>query len=203
MLVTVKLYGHLRKRFGSDFEFDITVISEVINALQANLAGFKQHLIKHNQPGYKVIVDNRPVMDMRELGLCVGSAKVVKIIPVVKGASGKGIGQIILGVALIGLAAFGGVAAIAGSFGASAATASSLTTGVALFGASLLLGGISSLLSPVPKSTNSKQANNIGISPTNTIQQGQRIPIVYGKMLVEGLPISVKITVEQKENVVS
>lgn len=196
MLVTIKLYGHLRQRFGALFEFDIDRVGEAISALEANLSGFREHLITHSEPGYRVLIDDAPIRELDEFGFAVTAARTIKIVPVVSGA-GKGFGQIILGVVLLGLAVFGGVAALATLAGASAATAGTIAVNVGLMGFSLMAGGVMQLLSPMPSMRDAKTADNKAFaSGIATIQQGQRIPIAYGRFLIEPLPISVKLTVE-------
>ena len=44
-MITVLLYGHLRKKFGKFHRFDIRTPAEAIRALVANFPGFQQHLI--------------------------------------------------------------------------------------------------------------------------------------------------------------
>ncbi|MBT9097517.1 tail assembly protein [Methylovulum psychrotolerans] len=198
MLTTVKLYGHLRQQFGGVFTFDIDRVGEAISALDCNLSGFRAYLLAHSAPGYRVLVDDAPVMAFEELDFSIAIPRTIKIVPVVQGAdSGKAIGQIILGVALVALAAFGGVAAAAAYFGASAATAASLAVGVGLMGLSMVAGGVTQLLSSVPSSAGARQANNTVFSNgQSTIQQGLRVPICYGIIMAEGLPISVRLVVE-------
>lgn len=182
MLTTIRLYGHLGKQFGKEFKFEIDTVAESIRALDANIPGFKAYLIEHSEPGYRVIVDNHPVMDVDELGLCARPGGVIKIVPVVQGAGdGKSIGQIIVGVALV-------VAAVVFQ------QWYLIPTGVML-----MASGVSGLMSSVPNVVNdgAKQANNYGFSNgQDTIVQGLRVPIGYGTMLCEGYPISVRVVVE-------
>lgn len=183
MLTTVKLYGHLAERFGVEFEFYLDTVGESIRALSANLPGFKAYLIEHSEPGYRVLIDDKPVMAIEELGLCMGKAKTISIVPVVAGAAdneGKGIGQIILGVVLI--------------------VASYWFPALFPVGLSMLMGGISTLLTSVPgadedgKRSNNKYFNN----GQDTIVQGLRVPLAYGRIICTGLPISVRLVVEDE-----
>ncbi|MDO9103378.1 MAG: hypothetical protein Q7U57_00305 [Methylovulum sp.] len=198
MMTTIKLYGHLGKTFGREYQFDIDTVAEVISALSANIPGFKPYLIEHSEPGYRVIVDQHPLMSVDELGLCVSHPGTIKIVPVVVGAGdGKAIGQIFVGIALVAAALLTGGAAIGAAIGVSASVGSGIATAAVSLGISMIMGGVSSLLSPVPGSNNAKQANNYGFSNTqDTIVQGVRIPIGYGRMLCEGYPISVRLVVE-------
>ncbi len=198
MLTTIKLYGSLR-RFGKTFQFDIDRVGEAISALDANLAGFREYLIKHSDSGYRVLIDNTPIMELDEFGFAVTVPRTIKIVPVVSG-SGKGIGQIILGVGLLALAFVPGVGtAIAGGLATMGidVAAGSIALQIGFMGFSMAAGGVMQLLSPIPSQRNSKNADNKSFaSGIATIQQGQRIPIAYGKCFVEPQPISVKLTVE-------
>lgn len=195
MLTTIRLYGHLGKQFGKEFNFDIETVAESIRALDANIAGFKQYLIDHSEPGYRVIVDNHPIMAVEELGLCAQPGGTIKIIPVVQGAGdGKSIGKIIVGVVLVVAAV---VIAVA-TWGAGTPLSAAMISGAFGMGISLIAGGIMGLMSSVPTSTaGAKQSNNVGFNNgQDTIIQGLRVLIGYGTMLCEGYPISVRIVID-------
>lgn len=195
MLTTIRLYGHLAKRFGKVFQFDIETVSESIRALDANIAGFKQYLIDHSEPGYRVIVDNHPIMAVEELGLCAQPGGTIKIIPVVQGAGdGKSIGQIIVGVVLVVAAVVVSVV----SYGALSPLAGAMVSAAFGMGVSMIAGGVMGLMSSVPNNADgAKQSNNVGFNNgQDTIIQGLRVPIGYGTMLLEGYPISVRIVID-------
>lgn len=194
MLVTIKLYGHLGKKFGHEFQFDIDTISESIKALSANLPEFREYLINNSQPGYRIKVDDRPIMSMEEIGLCANEGSVIRIIPVVIGAGdGKSIGMIIVGVVLV-VAAFFTMGQSLWGFTVTPAIAGAAMS----LGAGMALSGASALLSPVPViSPGAKQSNNLGFSNVpRTASQGYRVPICYGRNMLEGIPISVKLVIQ-------
>lgn len=187
MLTTIKLYGHLAKRFGKVFEFDIDTAAESIRALSANLPGFKAHLLDHSEPGYRVYIDKTVIMDEAELGLAMTRPSVIKIVPVVQGAGdGKAIGKIILGVVLVIVAAVLYVFQLY-----------PLAYAVGMSGITMLAGGISELVSSIPKTDDrAKQAKNYGFANSvDTIEQGLRVPIIYGQILADGLPVSVRLDI--------
>lgn len=197
MLTTVKLYGHLRKRFGTVFRFDIDTIAEAVRALDANCKGFRQYLIEHSEPGYRVIVNGRAVGE-EELQLAISAGTEIKIVPVVQGAGdGKAIGQIILGAVLV-IAAI--VVAVV-TYGVASPLVGLAISAMASVGVGLLAGGITQLLSPGMAATNTEkeknQAQSFGFGRAeDTALQGLPVPIGYGTMMVEGYPVSVKIVVE-------
>jgi predicted phage tail protein len=123
---------------------------------------------------FHVISDTRSRTEA-ELPLPAGKRLIIS--QEVVGAKGKGgsILEIVAGVVLIAVSlffppAYAGEAALVGSVGAS-----------------LVLAGITQLLSPqAPGSTSSYYFNGA----SNTVTQGQPVPVVYGEMMVGGLPIS-------------
>ncbi len=125
----------------------------------------------------------------------------IRIIPVIGGAGGD-VGQIILGVALFAvsfLATAGGGAI----FGAAFAKNLGLLAAGQMIGATLVLGGIASLLSPTPQlSLGDDGANDPRKSYSfsgvqNTSRQGVPVPIVYGEILVGSVVISAGIDTVQ------
>jgi predicted phage tail protein len=118
-----------------------------------------------------------------------------------KGRTGKIIFSIIIGGALLAtgiggaLGAFGGVASGA-TLGAGLGTSigfMGISYGtVALMGAGLLLGGLSMLLTPTPKTDNSerKQTSFTFDGPVNTNDEGSAIPLLYGELIVGGVTIA-------------
>jgi predicted phage tail protein len=124
----------------------------------------------------------------------------IKIMPVVAGAGGAG-AKIAIGVALIALSFIPGIgwAAAAAATATKAATVAGFTAlGSTLFGlgASLLIGGVAQLISPVPKIPQGPDTDNdprktfnfSGIQQTS--RQGVPVPAVYGLTLVGSVVIS-------------
>lgn len=194
MQTTIKLYGQLAEQFGSDFKMQINTVGEAFQALCANFPLFKRYMIEHSEPGYYVLVDDDAILSLDEMALCITKPRIIKIVPIINGAGdGKAILQIFTGVALLAAAFFTGGAAAAGFLGE--ATGSTIVSiGVGL-GLTLITGGVTSLLSPVPHSA--KNANNYAFANVdNTITQGFRVPICYGDTLAQGYPLSVRLVVE-------
>jgi predicted phage tail protein len=122
----------------------------------------------------------------------------IMIVPVLAGAGA--VGRIILGVALIALAiAVPGLGAAAGAKAAATIFGtgfSSLALSAGILGASLVLGGVAQLISPVPKVPQGPSSDNdprktfnfSGIQQTS--RQGVPVPCVYGLTLVGSVVIS-------------
>ena len=126
--------------------------------------------------------------------------QVIKIIPVVAGAGD--VGKILLGVALIGLTiatgGFGGAAI--GLFGTGTLGLGTLALGI---GASLVLGGVSGLLTPTPvtptgpDTANDPRKSYSFSSIQNSSRQGTPVPVIYGETVVGSVVISAGIDIAQ------
>ena len=180
-MTKVKLYGHLGERFGKEYEFDIITPQDAMHALRANFPDFMDYLLEHNEPGYWVFTgdENR---SLEEMALPAGR-KIIKIVPVVKGAKKSPVWTILIGVALV---------IVAGPLGALGAGA--LATAVVGIGVSLALQGISSLIagSPAtgPDDRGDNKTNKYFSGAVNTLQQGGPVFLVYGKVMAGSQVIS-------------
>ncbi len=188
-MIAVLLYGHLRRRFGRRYDFDIRDPAEAVRALCATVPGFRAHVLAHNEPGYRVLVGTSP-RDGETLAL-PAEEPVIRIVPVVAG-SGRGFGQVLLGAALIGFAFVTGGAGIGLS---SLVTGAGFTTAgliAAKFGVALVMGGIAQMLSPTPKAAKAadNKASDVFAGPVNTTQQGNPVPLGYGRLIVGSQVIS-------------
>lgn len=179
-MITVKLYGHLGKRFGRVHRFDIKTPAEAIRALNANFRDFGAYLREHSAPGYRVITDlgERSAEQLHDLA----GGKSIKIVPVTAGAKAAGVGQFILGAVLyvVGWALSG--------YSAGASTALSSV------GLAMMVGGASQMLFGPPKqggTNNTKNQPSYAFSgPVNTTAQGNPVPVCYGRLLVGSQVIS-------------
>ena len=126
---------------------------------------------------------------------------VVKVIPVISGAGGRGAGQILLGAALIGVSLLVPGAGVAGtSFLASAGAATSFgATAAAVagnLGLALALGGIATMITPVPQQPEAPGEGQGGFGFSgmqNTSQEGIPVPVVYGEMIVGSVVLSTRL----------
>jgi len=196
MLRKIKLYGQLAKFIGRRvLEADVATAAEALRMLVANFPGLEQHMAEQH---YRVTVGTYD-LGLDEIHDPAGQQD-IKIVPVVAGAGGS-VGKILAGVALVALAIavpyIAGAAVWAGSLSYAAGSALiSLAPVIGALGASLALGGISQLLSPVPKIPQGpdtaddprKTYNFSGIQQTS--RQGVPVPCVYGLTLVGSVVIS-------------
>ena len=196
MLRKIKLYGQLAKFIGRRvLEADVTTAAEAVRMLVANFPGLEQHMAEQY---YRVTVGSYD-LGLDEIHDPAGQQD-IKIMPVIGGAGGS-VGKIVAGVALVALAIaapyLAGAAVWAGTLSYAAGSALiAVAPIIGTIGASLALGGISQLLSPVPKIPQGsgsdddprKTFNFSGIQQTS--RQGVPVPCVYGLTLVGSVVIS-------------
>lgn len=183
MLREIRVYGRLAKFLGRRmFKAEVANAAEAVRFLLANFPQLEQHMTNQH---YRVSVGSYD-LSLEEIHDPAGQQQ-IRIVPVLAGAGA--VGRIIAGVALIALSFFVPFAA-------------PFLLGV---GASLVLGGVAQLLTPVPKipqgaGSNTdqdprKSFNFSGIQQTS--RQGVPVPIVYGETLVGSVVISVGTDTEQ------
>ena len=200
MLRKIRVYGRLAKFLDRRvFEADVASAAEAVRFLVTNFPKLERHMADQH---YRVSVGSYDLA-LEELHDPAGQQE-IKVVPVMAGAGG-GVGRILIGAALIAGAFFTGGATI-GLLGLAAPIA--VSTVLAGIGATLVLGGVSQLLTPVPKVnqlTGGTAANTdqdprksysfSGIQQTS--RQGVPVPIVYGETLVGSVVISAGIDTVQ------
>ena len=190
MLRTIRIYGRLAKFLKRrTFEAEVSSAAEAVRFLLANFPQLEKHMTEQH---YRVSVGSYD-LTVDELHDPAGQQE-IKIVPVVAGAGA--VGRIIAGVALIGLSILTAGATI-GLLGLAAPLAiSPILVGI---GASLVLGGVAQLLTPVPQTVGLGSTNDTVKDPRksysfsgiqNTSRQGLPVPIVYGETLVGSVVIS-------------
>ena len=185
----IRLYGKLAKFIGKRvFRADVANAAEAVRFLLANFPQLEKHMADQH---YRVSLGERDLA-LEEIHDPAGQ-QVIKIVPVVAGAGA--VGRILLGVALIALSFF--LPPVAG-----------IALGTIAFGvgASLVLGGVAQLLTPIPTittggtgadSNNDPRKSYSFSSIQNTSRQGTPVPVVYGEMIVGSVVISAGIDVAQ------
>jgi predicted phage tail protein len=181
MLRTIRIYGRLAKFLKRrKFEAEVSSAAEAVRFLLANFPQLEQHMADQH---YRVSVGSYD-LTVDELHDPAGQQE-IKIVPVVAGAGA--VGRIIAGVALL---AIGFLVPGIGALGVQ------LLVGV---GASLVLGGVAQLLTPVPRTVPPGSTSDTVKDPRksysfsgiqNTSRQGLPVPIVYGETLVGSVVIS-------------
>jgi predicted phage tail protein len=202
MLRTVKVYGHLAEHCGqSVFEALVRVPADAIKFLLCNFPELRG-LMRDGY--YKVAVgkyDLQLADHPEQLHYPMAADDVVKVIPVVSGAGGRGVGQILLGAALIGaslLVPGSGIAGTSflGTAGASATFGAKLAVAAGNLGLALSLGGIATMITPVPQQPEAPGEGQGGFGFSgmqNTSQEGIPVPVVYGEMIVGSVVLSTRL----------
>ena len=187
MLRTIRIYGRLAKFLKRrTFEAEVSSAAEAVRFLLANFPQLERHMADQH---YRVSVGSYD-LTVDELHDPAGQQE-IKIVPVVAGAGA--VGRIIAGVALL---AVGFLVPGIGALGVQ------LLVGV---GASLVLGGVAQLLTPVPtmnmgsqKDTEKDPRKSYSFSGIQqTSRSGVPVPIVYGETVVGSVVISAGIDTVQ------
>ena len=209
MLRKIKLYGELAKFIGEKtFEAEVNNAAQAIRFLVVNFPKLEKHMADRY---YRVIADEWEI-DEKELHYPTGVSD-IKIVPMVGGAGGNA-RNILFGAALIGAsfmfpgAGMFGTTSLFGktAFGTGVAAGSYIGTAIgtitSVIGASLVLNGISAMLTPVETIPEDNQDprrsfNFSGIQ--NTSRAGGAVPVIYGRTMTGSVVISANITNEQVE----
>ena len=166
MLRNVKLYGDLAKFVGERvLEADVANAAQSIRFLVANWPELERYMAERS---YRVVVNDWELTE-KELHYPTGQSD-IQIIPVVGGAGGN-TGRIIIGAVLIGASfffpgagMFAGGSAAAQAAAASAQFRAGVGTMASAIGASMVLNGISGLLTPIPEIPEHEQDPRLSFS---------------------------------------
>lgn len=208
----IKVYGALRKRLGQcRFELEAATPAQAIKALCVNFPGLDKWLIDSEKDGvgYRVTVSKEKAteQDVSPLIMPWSEKDVFSITPVIAGA-GRGLGQILAGIALVAvavaapgvglIAAKGGFAVVPGATG----LAAGLAAAAGNIGIGLVFMGIAQTLSPQPSLDStldeSAQLESFSFSNVvNTSKQGLPVPIAYGRVFVGSAIISSGLDVDE------
>lgn len=175
-MVNVHLHGPLAKEFGKVWCLDIASPIEAIQAIACTRPTIKNMIMDLHRKGLVFRVRSKiHDYDNDDVGMTLGDIARIDIIPIVKGA-GPGI-RAVLGVVLIAAGALGTLT----PFGAVLVSA----------GIGLILGAVTEWLTPTPKQSSfrSLQSWTLG-GPSNTVDQGLPVPVIYGEVLTGGYAIS-------------
>lgn len=182
---TLRLYGPLADRIGeSSFEICVSTVAESVRFLLANFPELEAFFIGQDYTVYAGVHN----INEEELHHPVGSTEEIHLIPVISGSGA--VGRII-----------GGALLVAASFFIPGVALFGVALGPVLFGigVSLILGGVTQLLTPQiptqPKEKDPQQINSYSISGVqNTSRQGTPVNLVYGEIVTGAIIISAGVT---------
>lgn len=209
-MTVIVLHGDLRRQFGGPFPMDVATPGEAVRALCSQLRGFRRRLQEGAFRLVRRAGGRRRDVDLSMLDMTLGDGQSFHVVPVLAGSK-SGAGKAILGIAIVA-AAFVFAPAVVGALGPTmgmATTAFSVAgfgvtfSQIAGFGAMMALGGVAQMLSPTPKVSSGSgggraeaNASFIFNGPLNAIEQGNPVPLVYGRFHAGSVLVSSSMTAE-------
>ena len=216
-MTQVKLVGELGKKFGENWTSGDKSIREILKLIDCQVDGFKEYILDcHNKNIQFSIQHGEDFLDETDLQLPI--LKDTVIITPVPAGSGKGLGKLLAGLAILAamfftaggaalftatgtgamagvsgsVAAMGGGASVsafaAGTAGAFTITPTLLGSAVMMLGTNLALAGLTEMSAPDPGNMTSDPSYLFNGAEQN-IEQGQPVPVLYGKIKIGGSPI--------------
>lgn len=188
LIKVLYLHGDL-KSYGNKFKLNASNAKECVNALCCQLKGFRKRI---RDGEFRIIrgkYKKKKYLDESELDF-VDNCEEYHLIPVPNGSKKSGLLKTILGVALL----FTGFAAVSAAGGW--ASASLFAKQMVVLGAGMVLNGVSQMMSPSPSLDGGTSENAatkqsyIFSSGVNVGEEGNIIPVVYGKFWVGSLVLS-------------
>lgn len=191
-LTNVFLHGRLGKLYGHEWKLAVKSPAEAIRAIDVNTRGrLKAQLYREGtKKFYKICVGNPDnALDKSELHNPSGKTD-IHIVPVPKGRK-SGLGKVLAAIAIAVITYY--TAGAAASF-LGTTTAVAQTVGYTM-AASLFLGGIVQMLTPVPNfntdSSGDGRGSNLFQGNSSIATQGSTVGLVYGRMMVTPMPVAV------------
>ena len=198
MLRKVKMYGELAEFIGhKELEAVVKNPAEAIRFLVTNFPKLEAYM---SDKYYQVLVGKEDI-DKEDLHNPIGQDD-IHIVPVITGAGGGGMRNILIGAALIG-GAFLFSPLTLSTFSTTAmgfGSAAGIAKGVAVIGGALVLSGVSELLFPMTEPEMPEDDPRISFSFSgvqNTSRAGTAHPIVYGEVVTGSVVISAGIDTDQ------
>lgn len=197
-LTPVHLVGSLGRAVGFNrLDLDVGSVAEAVRAINVLTKGKLERYLAGPARNrlFRIALQKRTnVIDPIE-GANRSGRSAIYIMPAIKGRNSGG-AKVLAGIALIGLTVMtGGLGAAAGGWAFGAAGGLTALGSVAVgFGTSLILGGITQLLTPKPKGPAGEVEQRDSTSfPGNTtaVTQGGCVPVVYGRALVSPIPVCI------------
>ena len=197
MLRKVKLYGELAKFVGhKEFDVQVDTVGKAVSFLIHNFPKLEKYM---NPKYYQVKVGNSDI-SKDEINYPIGNQD-IHFIPVIQGAGRGGLGKILLGTVLIGVAVATGGTSLALGFGGFSGGLG-ISAALGNIGLALSLSGVSEMLFPLPQPQQFNSENDPQLSFSfsgiqNTSRAGTPIPIVYGEIFTGSVVISVSVDTNQ------
>ena len=190
-LKTIVLHGHLAERYGREHQIAVASPREAIRALTVGLEDFSEVV---REGHYQLILgdeDNGLSIGIDNIDFGISASRPLHIVPVPEGAKSKGLGKVLAGVAMVGLAfATGGTSlmatALPGFLGGM-----SVGSMVGMMGFGMALGGLAQMLAPTPKlgdysDREEEKVSYLFTGVVNTSEEGGPVAVALGGPLMVG-----------------
>ena len=186
MTRTIYLQGKMGELFGDVWNLNAATVAECMHGIDCQREGkLKQYLMDCTEKGIKFTVQRgKELLDYDNLQMDLGEDDLI-ISPVPAG-SGNKLLKVIVGFALMVVAA----AVMAGLMLTGLGPIAALAVGIAvgMVGSALLNSGVAEYMAP--KKPGEKGDAFLFDGPVNTTKQGIPVPLAYGQLLVGGATIS-------------
>ena len=195
---TVYLNGGL-SQFGEKWTTECKDIASIFKLIECQTPGFRKYLTDAVEAdvGFEIQRGSEFLENPEELLLSLNEEDII-ITEVPSGSKSAG-GKILAAIAIAivtfytagALMSAAGIATFTGSSGAAYVTAAKVVTYVGYSTAiNLAITGITQLLAPGPETEPDKKDSYLFSGPSNNGRQGLPVPILYGELIVGGMPIS-------------
>lgn len=198
---TIRLYGTLGTRFGRVHKYVCTSTADAIRTLCTMIPGFQTFLneSKDKGLGFSCFVGKENIGE-ESLHAPTGDED-IRIAPMILGSGRGGFFQVLLGAVLVGAAFLSGGVTLAAGKLAFTGVMGQMAFGL---GVSMIIGGVTQLLTPQPKGLTGVESPNNGASynfngPVNVTAQGNPVPVLYGEAIIGSIAISGDIYSEDQQ----
>lgn len=191
MMRNVYLQGELGEQFGSVFRINATNYTEVFKCINANRPDFLAYVRECHDNNIDFAIDTAGEQAGEE-DLLTPLKEGDVTIAIIPAGSKSAFGKILAAIAIIAVLYFapvlgtqaGSLAGITGSIGGLTAVTVALN---------LAMAGISQMMAPDPSVDGEGPENYAFNGNAQNIQEGDPIPILYGRLRVPGRPVSIDI----------
>ena len=192
----VYLQGELGDRFGQKFVINSTTCTDILKCISANRPEFRNYLIQCHDKGMDadIKIHDKSIEKADDLRIPLKEGDVtITILP----AGSKKAGEKILGAILLVLAFFyPPTAQFLLTSGGALTLPGSIVAGMA---ANLAIMGLSQLMADDPEGDGAPE-NYLYEGDAHVIDEGDPVPLLYGRLLVTGTPIAFNTTNGKLDN---
>ena len=216
MLRKIYLSGELGARFGTEFSMAATTYTEVLKCIEANRPGFKNYLMEcyDNDIGFCFDTAGKAIEENNDLLIPLKEGDItISAIP----SGSKGIGKIIIAIAIIYAMSYGYIppeaaAAATPATATTAATAAipaSAGTGTwainaagaltkkgmaaSMVASSFATTGLAEIMAQDPSMDNKETNDYLFKGQADNTAEGDPVPLIYGEMITPGRPVTTNI----------